>query len=48
MDPKLAILFLLISSIITLSHLDDDNLARMRRQFVNQRWREMVPGRRKY
>jgi len=47
MDPKLAILFLLISSIITLSHLDDDNLARMRRQFVNRRWREMVPGRRK-
>jgi hypothetical protein len=47
MDPKLAILFLLISSIIGLSHLDDDNLARMRRQFVNGRWREMVPGRRK-
>ena len=47
MDPKLAILFLLISSIIALSHLDDDNLARMRRQFVSRRWREFVPGWRK-
>ncbi|HTT47674.1 MAG TPA: hypothetical protein VMG39_06660 [Pseudolabrys sp.] len=47
MDPKLGILFVLISSIIALSHLDDDNLARMRRQLVNRRWREFVPGRRK-
>ncbi len=47
MDPKLAILFLLISSIVALSHLDDDNLARMRRQFVSRRWREFVPGWRK-
>jgi hypothetical protein len=47
MDPKLTILFLLIGSIITLSHLSDDNLARMRRQFINRRWREFVPGRRK-
>jgi len=47
MDPKLAILFVLISSIIALSHLSDDNLARMRRQFVSRRWREIVPGRRK-
>jgi hypothetical protein len=47
MDPKLTILFVLISSIVALSHLDDDSLARMRRQFVNRRWREFVPGRRK-
>jgi len=47
MDPKLTILFLLIGSIITLSHLSDDNLARMRRQFISRRWRELVPGRRK-
>jgi len=47
MDPKLAILFLLISSVIGLSHLNDDNLDRMRRQLVVRRWREFVPGRRK-
>ena len=34
MDPKLTILFLLIGSIIGLSHLGDENLARMRRQLV--------------
>ena len=48
MDPKLTILFVLISSIVALSHLDYDSLARMRRQFVNRRWREFVPGRRKF
>jgi hypothetical protein len=47
MDPKLAILFLLISSVIALSHLNDENLDRMRRRLVARRWREIVPGRRK-
>ena len=47
MDPKLAILFLLISSVIALSHLNDEKLERMRRQLVARRWREFVPGRRK-
>jgi hypothetical protein len=47
MDPKLTILFLLISAVIGLSHLNDDNLDRMRRQLVSLRWREFVPGRRK-
>jgi hypothetical protein len=47
MDPKLAILFLLISSVIGLSHLNDDNLDRMRRQVISRRWREFVPGWRK-
>jgi hypothetical protein len=47
MDPKLAILFLLISSVIGLSHLNDENLKRMRRQLVARRWRGFVPGRRK-
>ena len=37
MDPKLTILFLLIGSIIGLSHLNDDNLARMRRQLIVRR-----------
>jgi hypothetical protein len=47
MDPKLAILFLLISSSIGLSHLNDENLGRVRRQLITWRWREFVPGRRK-
>jgi hypothetical protein len=47
MDPKLAILFLLISGVIGLSHLNDENLDRVRRQLVIRRWREFVPGRRK-
>ena len=47
MDPKLTILFVLIGSIIGLSHLNDDNLAHMRRQLVIRSWREFVPGRRK-
>jgi len=47
MDPKLAILFLLISAVIGLSHLNDDNLDRVRRQLIALRWRELVPGRRK-
>ena len=47
MDPKLTMLFLLIGSIIGLSHLGDDTLGRMRRQFAFRRWRAIVPGRRK-
>ena len=47
MDPKLTILFLLISAVIVLSHLNDENLGRMRRQLVDRRWREFVPRRRK-
>jgi hypothetical protein len=47
MDPKLYILFVLISSVIGLSHLSDEKLARLRRQIVIRRWREFMPGRRK-
>ena len=47
MDPKLTMLFLLIGSIIGLSHLSDDTLGRMRRQLAGGRWRQIVPGRRK-
>jgi hypothetical protein len=47
MDPKLFILFVLISSVIGLSHLNDEKLARVRRQLVIRRWREFMPGRRK-
>jgi hypothetical protein len=48
MDPKLAILFMLIAAVIGLSHLNEENLGRMRRQFVNRRWREFVPLRRRF
>lgn len=47
MDPKLAILFLLVSAIIALSHLSDENIRRLRRQLVRLQWREFVPSRRK-
>jgi hypothetical protein len=46
MDPKLAILFVLISGIIALSRLDEDSLARMRRRLVDRNWRKFVQGRR--
>jgi len=42
MDPKLAILFLLIGAIIALSHLTDETLRRMRRQLITGHWREFV------
>ncbi len=47
MDPKLTILFLLIGAIIVLSYLTEENLGRMRRQFVDRRWRKIVPLRRR-
>jgi hypothetical protein len=48
MDPKLTLLFLLIGTVVGLSHLSDDNLSRMRRQLIDWRWREFVRGRRKF
>jgi len=47
MDPKLTILFLLISCVIGLSHLNEENLGRVRRQLVSRRWRDFVPSRRR-
>ena len=47
MDPKLTLLFLLIGAIIGLSHLNEDNLVRMRRQLVVRRWRQFGRVRRK-
>jgi hypothetical protein len=46
MDSKLTILFMLVASIIVLSHLGEENLGRMRRQLVDRRWRELLPLRR--
>ena len=47
MDLKLALFIVLIGAIIGLSHLSDKRIARMKRQFVLRRWREIVPGRHK-
>jgi hypothetical protein len=47
MDPKLTILFLLIGCVIGLSHLNEENLGRMRRQMAGRSWRELVPLRRR-
>lgn len=47
MDPKLTILIMLIGAVIVLSYLTEENLGRMRRQFVDRRWRKMMPLRRK-
>lgn len=40
MDIKLAILFFIISAIIALSYLDDENVARTREQIVRFRRRD--------
>jgi hypothetical protein len=47
MEPKIALLFVLIVSVIGLSRLDDEFVERMRRQLGEGRWREMLPGRRR-
>jgi hypothetical protein len=47
MDPKIALLFLLIGSVIGLSRLSIDRLGRERRQLSQRRWREFVLWRRR-
>ena len=47
MDPKIGLLFLLIGTVIVLSHLSEESLGRVRRQLADRRWRAIVPGRRK-
>lgn len=47
MDPKLALLFVLIAGVIALSHLTTENLDRLRRQLAGRNWREFVPSRRR-
>ena len=47
MDPKIALLFLLIGSVIGLSHLSEENLGRVRRQLADRRWREFMLRRRR-
>jgi hypothetical protein len=47
MEPKIALFFLLIASVIGLSHLSEDAVGRMRRQISEGRWREILPRRRR-
>ena len=47
MDLKLTMLFLLFGIIIGLSHLNCENLTKMKRGFDGQRWRGTVSRRRK-
>ena len=47
MEPKIALFFLLIASIIGLSHLNDEVVERMRRQISEGRWREILQRRRR-
>jgi hypothetical protein len=42
MDPKLALLFMLIGTVVGLSHLSDGGFERIRRQFAMLRRRK--PG----
>jgi hypothetical protein len=48
MDPKLSILFLLIGTIVGLSHLSRKNLTKTKSQFGGKRWRNIVPRWRKF
>jgi hypothetical protein len=41
------LLFLLIGTIIGLSNLSEESIARLRRQLIVRRWRGIVRGRRK-
>ena len=40
-NPKLIILFLLIGSIIGLSHLTGENLTKLKHAFRSHRWRDI-------
>lgn len=47
MDPKITLLFVLITAVIGLSYLNDENLRRMRRSLLGRRWRVIMPSRRR-
>jgi hypothetical protein len=42
MDPKLTILFVFVAAVVGLSHLTEENLARMRQQLLDRRWRRFA------
>ena len=39
MDIKLALLFLFVSAMITLSNLDDENVERIKQRLLRWQWR---------
>ena len=47
MDPKLTMLFLLVSAIIGLSHLSRETLGKMKNGFESRLWKDIVPRWRK-
>ena len=47
MDPKPTLLFILIGTIVGLSHLNYDDQTKMKRKFDGRRWRDIVPRWRK-
>ncbi|MBV9346489.1 MAG: hypothetical protein JOZ70_02995 [Pseudolabrys sp.] len=47
MDPKLAFFVVLIGSIIAMSHLNEDLIARLKRHIAMRHWRPIGPQRRK-
>jgi hypothetical protein len=48
MEPKIALLFLLIGGVVGLSNLSEETVERARRQFSARRWREILPRRRRF
>jgi hypothetical protein len=44
MDPKLVILFLLVGTIIGLSHVSAETLANLEREKHRKRWRNISPS----
>lgn len=48
MDPKLALMFLLIGAVIGLSYLGNETPDGMRRLLIGRRWRDFLRARRKF
>jgi hypothetical protein len=48
MDIKLALLFLIISAIITLSYLNEENVASIKQQLLHWQWRNLSLRRNKF
>jgi hypothetical protein len=42
MDPKLTLLVVLIGAIVTLSNVNRDGVAQLRRSLAHRRWREIL------
>jgi hypothetical protein len=47
MEPKLAMIFVLIGAVIALSHLTEEKLAGLKQRLAPGHWRKFRPARRK-